>query len=48
MFMCLHKCASSVCTVLYLYAETGSQSSMACHHRSGSLAVFLSGKSFIT
>lgn len=46
--MCLRKCATFVCIVLYLYAEADSQSSKACHHRSGSLAVFLSGKSFVT
>lgn len=46
--VCLRKCATFVCIVLYLYAETDSQSSKACHHRSGLLAVFLSGKSFVT
>lgn len=48
LLMCLRICATFVCIVLYLYAEADSQSSKACHHRSGSLAVFLSGKSFVT
>lgn len=32
-----YKCATSVYIVLYLYAETKTQSSKACHHRSGSV-----------
>lgn len=35
-----YKCATSVYIVLYLYAETKTQSSKACHHRSGSVFFF--------
>lgn len=47
LLMCLHKCATFVYIVLYLYAEADLQSLKACHHRSGSLALFLSGRSFV-
>lgn len=40
--MCLHKFTTFVCVVMYLFAEAQSQSSKACHLRSGLLAVFLS------
>lgn len=40
LFLCLHKCATFVCIVVYLYAEAELHSLKACHHRSGPIADF--------